>query len=206
MKKISIYLLLLIMSLVFVGCTKTPFVEEKPLDGASLVYVYVMPDNSINDTDRVSYFEVEIDGHLMEDKIYPQEYLKYNLKASSVDVSIFRNQIEKKSLKLSLTKGETYYLKVTSVDNSFGKFDFELVPKVQALKEIKLTRYAVPKEGKPLDILITKEKIEKEQQAKQINVSKTKAEKIKEAHQLKEEGIITQQEFEKLKAEIINAN
>jgi hypothetical protein len=34
----------------------------------------------------------------------------------------------------------------------------------------------------------------------------SKLEKIKEAHNLKKDGIITQQEFEKLKAEIINAN
>ncbi|WP_373071263.1 SHOCT domain-containing protein [Sulfurimonas sp.] len=206
MKKTSILFISFIISIIFIGCTKTPYKAEEPLKGASLVYVYVVTGNNINDTDRIPYYEVEIDGHLMEDKVYPQEFLKYNLKTNKVEISAIRSQLEKQTLNLNLIQGKTYYLRVTSYDEGFGKFDFELVPDIQALKEIKNTRYAIPEEGKPLDILITKEKLEKEEEKKQPVVSKSKTEKIRDAHKLKEDGIITQQEFEKLKAEIINAD
>lgn len=206
MKKTSIFLVTLLISMILTGCTKTPFKKEEPLKGSALVYVYVMAGNSINDTDKVSYYEVEINGHLMEDKIYPEEFLKYNLSSNQVEISVLRNQIEKKSIQLNITKGKTYYLRAMSQDDGFGKFEFELIPNVQALKEIKQTRYAIPEEGKPLDILVTKEKVEEEAKKEQLTASKSKTEKIKEAHDLKKDGIITQQEFEKLKAEIINAD
>ena len=206
MKKTINTLLILALTLLFVSCTKTPFKEEKPLANSELVYVYVLDSGNENDAFKIPYYEIKINSKPVEGKIYPYEFLKYNLDSESVTIEAVRNQIEKKALKVDLTKGKAHYLKITSHGSGFANFDFEVVSKEKALQEIKSTKYAIPEEGEVLDILVTKEKLEKQQQSKQVNVSQTKAQKIKDAHALKQDGIITDQEFEKLKAEIINAN
>jgi len=206
MKKNIIFSIFISISLLFVACSKTPFKKEEPLKGAALVYIYVTPGNSINEIDRIPYYEVRINGKNTEGKIYPHEFLKYNLDADSVEISVARDVLEKKSLTINLTRGETYYLRVKSYADGFAKFDFELVPSEKALQEIKDTKYAVYENAETLGILV-KEDVKKEnKEVKENSAEKSKTDKIKEAFELKKEGIITEDEFKKLKAEILDAD
>jgi hypothetical protein len=204
MIKSIIFSILTVISLFFLACAKTPFKKEDPLENTALVYLYVVAGSGINDMDRIPYYEVQINGKNTEGKVYPQEYLKYNLAADSVEISVARDVIEKKSIKLSLTRGEIYYLRVKSYSDGFAKYDFEVVAEKEALKEIKDTKYAIYENAEDLDILVKEESVKDKQKPAQVN--KSKVEKIKDAYKLKEDGIITLEEFEKLKAEIINAD
>jgi hypothetical protein len=208
MKKIINSLLILAISLLFVSCTKTPFKEETPLTNSALVYVYVVEGEIDNDAFKIPYYEVKINEKFVEGKIYPHEFLKYNLDADSVTIEVVRNDIEKKGVKLDLKRGESHFLRVKNNGSGFAKFDFEVVPRSQALSEIKETKYAKYEDAGVLDILITKDDVKKGE-AKASHPSgevKSKTQKIKEAHALKEDGIITDQEFQKLKAEILDAD
>lgn len=203
MKKAFSSLVILFTSLLIISCSKTPFKIESPATNSALVYIYVMSDSSINDTDRIPYYEIKINGKNMEGKIYPYEYLKYNLNADHVRISVARNDIEKKDINLKLERGNRYYLRIISYSDEFGKYKFEQVLEYEALKEIKDTKYAKYEDSNMLDILVDDKK-----DTKTISTQKnsSKIQKIKDAHKLKEDGIITDQEFQKLKAEILDAN
>lgn len=198
MKKTSFYLTMIIFTTLFIGCSKTPFKEQEPLNNSALVYIYVMPDNGINDTNRIPFYEVELNGIYTDGKMYPYEYLKFNIAKKDVEISVKRNKIEKKNLKLSLIHGKTYYLRVQSFSDTFNSYKYELVESKEALKEIINTKYALydVKDSEP-DILV-------KEVEKVTPISKT--DELRKAHQLKVDGLINEAEYQKLKAEILDAN
>jgi len=200
MKKTLNLFIILITSIFIISCSKTPFKEEEPLDGTALVYVYVMPDEGINDTNRIPYYEVEINNRYTEGKLYPYEFLKYSLDADKVKISVVRNQIEKQTLNLDIKRGNRYFLKVMSYSDDLLRYKFELVPEKQALKEIIETKYAKYEENNTPSILV-----DEKDKPKTVVVTKSKTQKIKEAYELKKDGIITDEEFQNLKAEILDA-
>jgi hypothetical protein len=203
MKKSIILALLISTSLFFTACTKTPFKKEQPLKGTALVYVYVMADNGINDTDRIPYYEVKINKKSTDGKIYPQEHLKYNLDADNVTISVVRNDVEKRTIDLNLKRGEIYYLRVVGFSDRFLGYNYEQIEPEIALQEIKDTVYAIREDSEALDILVTKESEAKA--SHQTESKKSKTQQIKDAHQLKQDGIINEAEFLKLKTEILDA-
>lgn len=198
MKKTSFYLTMIIFSILFNGCSKTPFKEQEPLENSALVYIYVMPDDGINDTNRIPFYEVELNGIYTDGKMYPYEYLKFNIAKKDIEVSVKRNKIEKKSLKLSLAHRKTYFLKVQSFSDTFNGYRYELVEPKEALKEIVDTKYALYNvKDEEQDILV--------KEVENITpISKT--DELRKAHQLKVDGLINEAEYQKLKAEILDAN
>jgi hypothetical protein len=202
--KISI---LLFFTLTFISCSKTPFVEEKPLDGTSLVYVYVMPDQSINDTYRYPTYKIFVNGQSLKGDVESLEFMKINLKPQKINLKVSRAGIEFKDLTVDFKAGNTYYFRIQSLSDDFGKYEFKQVDKNIAIEELYKTYSAL--DDKKTEVL--KSVVVSDEQDEEINDSKpldskSKTDKIKEAHQLKEDGVITEQEFEKLKAEIINAD
>ncbi|MCW8838922.1 MAG: hypothetical protein OQK11_09505, partial [Thiovulaceae bacterium] len=80
-----------------------------------------------------------------------------------------------------------------------GDFEFEKVDSNIGFEEIKKTTLSGASVEEKIDSLIKEDKEE--------SISKrSKIEKIKEAHKLKEDGVLTEEEFKKLKTEILNAN
>ena len=206
MKKNIILAILISISLFFTACSKTPFKKEEPLKGTALVYVYVMADNGINDTDRIPYYEVKINKKSTDGKIYPQEHLKYNLDADNVTISVVRNDVEKRTIDLNLKRGEIYYLRVVGFSDRFLGYNYEQIEPEIALQEIKDTAYAIREESEVLDILVTKDSETTKVKASHLGKSqKSKTQQIKDAYQLKQAGVINEAEFLKLKTEILDA-
>ncbi len=202
MKTIKTLLLSLTLLLIS-GCgSKVPYKSQEALKNAALVYIYVTDTNNFTDSLATSIYQVRINGKKIKQKIAHNEYMPLDLKADEVSISTTRTQIEERSLTLKLEAGKIYYLRVkTDVDD--GGFEFEEVKKSVGMQEIVKTTLAgatLEDEDAKLTELV---KTDKTHEVKKESFSKT--DEIKKAHNLKEQGIISNEEFEALKKEILNA-
>ncbi|MEN8145980.1 MAG: SHOCT domain-containing protein [Campylobacterota bacterium] len=216
MKNLYITLTILFLTLVLAGCSKAPFKEQEPLKNAALVYVYVATDDGVNDSDRNPYYKVGFNGKNVKDGMLVNEYMVFNLKPETVTVSTTRANIEKQELILQLKAGEIRYLKVQSFSDDFGKFSFIEVSSEVGLKEITKTRTAVEdkKEAGYIDVLIESISSDEEQNAVIVKEDVTEketaesaqsnADELERLFELKEKGAISQEEYETLKAKVIN--
>ena len=216
MKNLFTTLTILFLTLVLAGCSKTPFKEQEPLENAALVYVYVLVDDGVNDTDRNPYYKVGLNGKNVKGGMLTNEYMAFKLKPEKVEVSVTRADIEKQELTLQLQAGESRYLKVQSFSDDFGKFSFEEVNSEVGAKEIADTRAAVEdkKEDDYISVLIDSISSEEEENAavvkedaaeKDIKKSEqSDANELERLYELKEKGAISQEEYETLKSKVIN--
>lgn len=192
MKKTTIIILTTILLLIS-GCgTKVPYKTQEPLDNTSLVYIYVTSTNGFGENITTSTYQVHINNKKIKQQIKEDEYIAFNLKPNTTSFSITRAQIEERTLKLHLENRKIYYLRVkTDIDD--GGFEFEEVKNSIGMQEIvKTTLAGATLENK--DAKLTE----------LVEPKKTdKIDEIKKAHELKEQGIITKEEFEKLKKEIL---
>ena len=174
----------------FVSCSKSPFKPQETLENKALVYIYVKTPEGLNDSNRYPKYSIKIDGKYVDGDMGQEEYIALNLDPSEIELFAIRADIEIQSLKLDLKAGATYYLRIRSFSDDFAEFNFEELPKSIAFEEIIVTKNVTPKE-------------EKKEQTMQT-LSKT--DEIQKAYELKEKGILSNEEFEKLKADILNAN
>jgi len=203
MKHLFIILLGLV-TLFFSACgSKIPFTQQQPVKNAALVYIYMVPTQ--NDGIEIEYnaFNVRFNGKRVQGKISPNEYMAYNLKPTQTKISVVKNQIEEFALDVVLKNQEVYYLKIT--DNlDGGKFNLQVVQKNEALKDLAKTGLAGSSiEGSDyiVDALVSKPKKESN------TITKTptsKVERIQKAYEMKDKGILTENEFVKLKTEILS--
>ena len=204
---------------------------------AALVYIYIEEDADIDDTMRVTKYNVLINGNLSSESLKPGEYIKLDVKPQALTISLARTDLEIQSVKLNPQAGHTYYLRAQSESNGFGKFDFNNVESSIGSKEIvdnvSSTEYII--DGKLIDALVTNEKessnnskmsedeintlIEKKLQAmgaktrsKTVSVKNTpisttktasKLDDIRNAYEMKKEGLLSEEEFKAMKAEIL---
>ena len=182
------------LSLVFLGCAdKAPFKTQESLVDKALVYIYVKNPEGLNDSNRYPRYSIKIDSKLLDVDIQHEEYIALYLDASKIEISAIRATIEVQSLKLNLKAGSTYYLRVKSFSDDFAEFNFEEIPENVALKEIEFTTDARVKE-------------DNEEKKVQVIQNLSKSDEIQKAYELKEKGILSDEEFLKLKAEILDAN
>ena len=230
MKKI---VLIILIGMAFISCTKVPFIPKKPVENAALVYVYALPDNGSNDAERIPYYKVLINGKTTKGFVKEFEYATYNLKPMSVVLSGARNDIEIKNLSLNLEEGETYYIRIQSYSDDFGKFNLTLVEEAEALEELKSTDLAgeydkadsvihalIESEkddntmkgmtAEQLEALIDKKVAEKTAGTSSVSSSSptltrtgNKLEDIRNAYEMKKQGLLSEEEFLKMKSEIL---
>ncbi|MBU1657795.1 SHOCT domain-containing protein [bacterium] len=203
MKKIFITLGLIFFGILFTACAKIPFKEQAPLENAALVYIYVMPDEGINDTNRKPSYKVSINNKQTKGVILMYEYMVFNLKPSQIDISATRADIETKTIRMDLKAGETYYLRVQSFSDDFAKFELAEVASSVGKKEIRSTDLAgsVDKQKEEVIEEILEPLSVKSEESVLSSTSKT--DEIQKAYKLKEQGIISEEEFNALKAEIL---
>ncbi|MDD3060921.1 MAG: SHOCT domain-containing protein, partial [Sulfurimonas sp.] len=176
-------------------------------ENAALVYVYVVPEEGINMTTRVSYYKVGINGKKAEGGLKVGEYKAYNLKPGMVSISAFRGDLEEQKIDMELASGKTYYLKVKSFSDDFAKFEIKRVNANVAYEELSNTTLAgeYVKESNIISEFITpKEEAAAMVAAPQVVYTKSKTEELQNAAALKAQGILTEAEFNKLKAEILS--
>lgn len=210
MKIIKILLLTTTLLLLTACGNKIPFKKQEPLENAALVYIYVLQNVGLQESQGGSDYSIRINNKRYLERIRGGEFISFNLKAQPMTISVTRAQIEEKVLKMDFKAGQIYYLKVSdNLDD--GKFDFEIVNNTQALNEITktglagssvesaeniITEFVNPKETESFEVKATSAPT-----VAPVAVSKT--EEIMRAHALKEKGIISDEEFKILKANIL---
>ena len=196
MKKLA---LLILVVLTFTSCSKVPFKEESALQNASLVYFYVSNDPGSSDNVSYSKYMVKIDGKRVKTRVEDGEYLSFNLESKPTTFTVIRGEIIEKHLKLELKESATYYLRVVT-NGSDGDFSFSKVDEPTALRELKGT-YLAGEQAEDKDTFIDKLVGTEEDES---SSEQSDADELARLYDLKEKGAITQEEYETLKAKVIN--
>ena len=210
MKKLLIIIAILTFSTLFTACGKIPFVKQQPLENAALVYVYLDMDSGANDTDRMPNYVVGINGKDTEGSIEYGTYKYFNLKPGQITISATRSDVEKQDIELNLDAGKTYFLRVQSFSDDFAKFEIARVNSNEAYPELKDTTLAdkFEKSENAISALISSSSDEPEvAKAKAVEAkasqSTSKMDEIQKAYDMKAKGMLSEEEFNTLKAEIL---
>lgn len=199
MKKIFIFIFTLVVSLMFSACAdRTPFKEKDTISNNSVVYVYMLNDIGDDENLNDKPFSIFVNGKRVTDKIISGEYVAYELKPTKVTISALRGEIESKEIEIDLKPKNSYYLKIkTELDNDDFSFTqmSEQVGKTEILKTGLAGSNRIFKDEKPEEVVSTAD----------ANIQKpSKADEIQRLYDMKEKGILTQEEFETLKAKVIS--
>ncbi len=212
MIKLKILLLSLILLLLTACGNKVPFAKQDPLLDSALVYVYLPVNVSSDDATFTSDYNIRFNGRNVMERISSNEYMAFNVKPEKVEVSAVRKQIEKKSITLDLKVGQIYYLKI--IDNIAGNnFDFVRMNKRDAYPELMKTGLAgtsVESDDYIINVFTDEPKKDESvivapassQVTPTANTS-SKIDEIQKAHDMKEKGMLSEDEFNTLKAEIL---
>lgn len=226
MNKMIKIVALLLISTIFTACgSKLPFKEQTPLENAALVYVYVPSEISGDeDTDETDY-NLRINNKRVMERISSGEYMVFNLKPITLTLSATRAQVEEHKLSVSLNAGEVYYFKISGKLDG-GNFSFDRVSKAVGSKEITKTGLAGSSVEDEENIIteFINPKSEEDAQVKVAPVAavptatvastpvatqtptrgvSSKMDDIKQAYEMKNQGMLSDEEFKALKAEIL---
>ncbi|MCD6433876.1 MAG: DUF2846 domain-containing protein [Sulfurimonas sp.] len=229
MKIVKILLLSFILLLVTACGNRLPFKEQAPLENAALVYVYV-PESVTSGEDTQSYtYSIRINNKRYLERITEGEYLVFNLKPLIIDISATRGQVEEHKKSVTLEAGKIYYFKIDKLDG--GNFSFERVQSSLGSKEIAKTGLAgsmvedknniitefvnpkededvhvkavVPMQSTPQVVVPMAVPVTSTASVAPKRVTVSKMDEIKEAYEMKKQGMLSDEEFKALKAEIL---
>ncbi|PLY11650.1 MAG: hypothetical protein C0628_09205 [Sulfurimonas sp.] len=215
MKKILVSSLIFAISVIFVSCAKAPFKPQQPLDNAALVYVYVSSEDGMKETYRNPAYKIGVNGKKAEGYIKDDEYIALDLKTGKINLTATRAEVEEQSIDLDLKAGEIYYLKIRSFSDDFAKFDIVKVKSNVGEKEIAKTvnpnaKNIVEKEIESASMFISKKEPLQEEKEQRVVKSEpapvrnlSKLDELEKAYKMKEQGVLTEEEFKALKTQII---
>lgn len=200
------------------GCvSKVPFKSEVPLENAALVYVYTTSEIGLNETHREVAYKIAFNGKKTNGLIKSDEYMAFHLKAGNVTLSAIRGDVEEQSIKLDIKAGNTYYIKIKNISDSFAKFELLTLLPDGAIKEITKTvdansKKTIEKEIEEMSIFADKKPSEQKaeqktkvtQESTAEQVSSSNMDELEKAHKLKEKGILSEEEFKTLKTRLIS--
>lgn len=242
-------LLVVAIMLLVSGCgTKVPFKAKEPLDGAALLYVYVVDKKSDTKNMSDSKYKLQINGKNVNGEINAGEYRVFDMKPATILVTSVRRNIERMHVKVNMQAGNIYYLKIES-GNFGGLYNFNQVSSNEGKREISksvlagatgvdLTKYTpdfagstAGEDGKTMSVPAMSEAeinaiIEKKINERianmpvqaapvqaapaaasvptYVNTPKvSKMDEIQRAYDMKEKGMLTEEEFSTIKAEIL---
>ncbi len=199
MKKTVSILTLMMLSLLLTACAdRTPFKEQTPLKDTALIYVYIPKTVSTGEESYNDPFSIKIDDKTVTLKLFQSEYVSYDIKPRKLIISAVRAAVEAQEITLELHSDERVYLRVINLDD--GTFAFEKIQENRALKEIAKTgvagsNFIFSDDDKPQGLIETTPNDSK---------TRTQADEIQRLYEMKEKGILTQDEFETLKAKVIS--
>ena len=191
-------LTILFITLFIGGCgTRIPFTEKTISKENALVYIYVSNDLGTNESISDSYYKIKINSKNLKQKIRMNEYMAFEMKPNNTTISVIRAAIEEKTIVLDLKSGNIYYIRLdTNLDND--AFSLTQIDSKIASKEIQKT-------GLAGSIAVDENEIISEVVDSEKNKIKnlSKSDEIKKAYKLKTDGILSEKEYSKLKAEIL---
>jgi len=204
MKKILTLITLFALTTLFSGCGKVPFEKQEVRSDSALVYVYVELDSGINDTNRNPSYVMGVNGVKTKGDMTYGEYKFYRLKPGKLTLNAYRATIEEQSIEMTLSAGKTYYLRIKSFSDDFAKFEITRVNSRVAYKALSETTLAGEYEtAQSVSELIIDDKPESAVTTTTVIHSKSKTDELLSAAKLKEQGLLTDEEFNKLKSEIL---
>jgi hypothetical protein len=195
MKKIVLALTTIILAMLFMACSKAAFDKQRPTENMALIYVYTAAD-----TNKVSFYTIGVNGKKMEGGLKTGEYKMYNLKPGIMSIAAYKGENQEEKVDLDLGAGKTYYLRVKSFSNDSAKFEIKRVNSSVAYEE--LTHTVLAEDNTQSDGMISELFTSREEAIAPIQNSKTKA--LQNATDLKEQGILNEDEFNKLKEKILS--
>jgi len=240
MKTLKIMMLTLILLLVTACGSRVPFKKQEPLENAALVYVYVPESVTADEDTDTSTYSIRINNKRYMERITEGEYMAFNLKPITIDISATRAQVEEHKETITLQSGKIYYFRIQKQDDA--TFTFERVEPSVASKEIAKTglagsmvedesniisEFVNPKEDKKEDVMVKPVQPVQTQTGAAVvpqtatatpivaplqtptatqspkRVTASKLDEIKEAYQMKKDGVISDEEFQTLKAQIL---
>jgi len=203
MKKLTLLLFSTALLLLNACGSKVPFKEQEPLENSALVYVYQPLNISADENANISDYNIRFNGRQVMERISSNEYMVFNVKPEKVDVSVVRKQIEEKVIRLDLQVGEIYYLEI--LDNLEGNaFDFVQVDKKRAYPQLAKTGLAGSSVENVENIInVFSDEPKKEPALVPTHRTTSKMDEIQKAFDMKEKGMLSEEEFNTLKAEIL---
>ena len=212
MQKIRYIITSFLILFIVTGCSSVGFSELPISNKTATVYAYVEMPQNIDERVSDSCYKIAINNELLKSCMKSEEFMAFrDLKPQTITISAIRDDIDKKSIELTLNAGETYFLKIQSYSQIMGQFDFKKVKHNLALESITNMKMANPPKREDdgmLDFFVSKDRSEKTSNTvvKENVTTASKMQEIKEASEMRDKGIITQKEFDTLKTEILNAN
>ena len=213
--------------------TKVPFKVTKPLNNSAIVYVYVVDGVSSGEDSSHSEYNILINGKRYLERIESGEYMLFNLKANPTLISAVKSQIIEEDIKLNLKAGDINYIRITDNTDSgeFGFEQVKPSEARQEIAKTGLagsslenpeniiteliglnddnddskTKNTIPTMSEAqIDAIIEKKLKSKGISAEvPVSTSTSKLDKTKEAYEMKKQGILSDEEFKALKADIL---
>lgn len=197
MKQIRVFFLSIAV-LLLSACTNKNDIKKEPITPKlAMVYIYVSAYESHSQEIVNDRYEIHVNGKVIDTKIKKNEYLVFSLNPVQTIFSASRAQVDESSLTLDLQPQKTYYLRV-KIDSDNSGFEFEEVKSSVGMQEIVKTSLPSFKEELKYEQL-------NDNNETNITMQPTlsKTQKIVNAFKLKEQGIISDSDYEKLKTKIL---
>lgn len=195
-------LILVSMVLLFTACgSKVPFIEKEVSKENALVYIYVSKDIGDQEFTTDSSYKIRINEKSYKQQVKMGEYLPFEMKVNKTKFSIVRAALEEKVLSLNLKASQTYYLRVnTNLEDN--EFSFTKISNDVGSKEIMKMGLA-GSTAVDIDSIITEMVGSVVKNEEKVLPTKSKIDEINDAHKLKQDGLITEDEYKKLKTDIL---
>ncbi|MGB5966212.1 MAG: SHOCT domain-containing protein [Sulfurimonadaceae bacterium] len=202
MKKLMTLIVGVGMLLYLSGCSRVPFEAQTLPNDKALVYVYAIDNVGDGEDSSNPRYKILINEQRVSERVEQGEYLGFELQPAETKVSVIRGSLIEHSMTINTAAGQQYFFKIVT-DHAGGDFKFSQVSQQQGIKEIEKTYLAGASsdEGMFDGTILGNEDEEKE---KTNTSEQSDADELERLHDLKEKGAITQEEYETLKAKVIN--
>ena len=183
--------LTLLLAVLFSACAqKKPFSPAQVTQESALVYIYRPAVHGHN----TPTYRLYIDDEKIPYVLGGGEYAPVYIKAGKATLRAVANGILEQSTALDLHAGETYFIRTLPTEG--GIFTMQRVTDNEALKELSHTFLS----GSELTIDADKKKLITDTKG---NTPTSVSDEIAKLYEMKEQGIITEAEFVRLKTKLI---
>ena len=159
------------------------------VDNTALVYIYRLATPGLD----ANNYRIYVDHKYTHQLLKANEYFPFHIKAGDLTISAMTNSIIEHKIAMNLETKKEYFLKITPIEG--GDFTLKEVSQTQAINELAATQLS----GSEIKEDPTLSKVVDNTKTTQVSAS----DEITKLYEMKEKGIITEAEYQKLKAKVI---